>query len=139
VAETDEARAIEARIFARYLVGREPTPAQIERYVAASRTHFPDPPAAEDAAVLAWVRAHPWSTGLLDAAAGLLRPAGPLRNRVLLMAAILETTPEFADAFLPRQVGPLALVARVAVTGVLAVANAAVGAVLYKAIARRIA
>ena len=29
------------------------------------------------------------------------------------MAAILETTPEFADDFLPHQVGPLALVVRV--------------------------
>ena len=135
----DEARTVEARIFTRYLVGRDPTPALIERYVAASRTHFPDTPPPEDAAVLAWARAHPWSTGLLDAAAALLRPAGPLRNRVLLMAAILETTPEFADAFLPRQVGPLALVVRVGLAGVVAVANTLVGALLYKAVVRRAA
>ena len=137
--ETDEARADEARIFGRYLVGREPTGVQIERYVAASRTHFTAPLPADDAAVLAWVRRHPWSTGPLDAGAGLLRPGGSLRNRVLLMAAILETTPEFADAFLPRQVGPLALAGRVAVGGFVAVVNAAVGVLLYKALVRRAA
>jgi hypothetical protein len=53
------------------------------------------------------------------------------------MAAILESTPEFADHFLPRQVGPLALALRVGIAGTIAVANAIVGAVLLKALARR--
>lgn len=138
-AESDEARATEARVFARYLVGRTPAPVHVARYVAASRTLFPDPLAAEDAAVLAWVRGHPWSLGALDAAAGLLRPGGALRNRVLLMAAVLETTPEFADHFLPRQLGPLALVLRVGAAGLVAVGNAVLGLVLYRAVARRTA
>src|SRR5512143_1015135 len=109
---SDDALALEARRFARYLVGREATEAQVERYVAACRTHFAEPLSPEDAAVLAWARHHPWSIGPLDGAAGLLRPGGTLRNRILLMAAILETTPEFADHFLPRHVGPLALAVR---------------------------
>ena len=129
---TDGDRAVEARIFARYLVGRDPTPTHVERYVAASRTHFPDPLGPEDAAVLAWVRRHPWSAGPLDAACGLARPGGVLRNRVLLMAAILEATPEFANDFLPHHLGPLALVARVGVAGVVAVANALGGLLLLK-------
>jgi hypothetical protein len=82
--------------------------------------------------VLAWVRRHPWSVGPLDAACGLARPGGALRNRVLLMAAVLETTPEFADDFLPHHLGPLALAARVGVAGVLAVANALGGLLLLK-------
>ena len=61
---------------------------------------------------------------MLDAAAGLLRPGGALRNRILLMAAILETTPEFADHFLPQHMGPLALVLHVGVAGTVAVLNA---------------
>jgi hypothetical protein len=134
---SDDARAAEARLFARYLVGREPSPAHVERYVAACRTHFPGPLAPEDAALLAWIRRRPWSIGMLDAACGLLRPGGALRNRVLLMAAILETSPEFADDFLPRQSGPLALVVRVGVAGVVAVANALAGAVLLQLATRR--
>ena len=134
---SDDALALEARRFARYLVGRDPAEPQIERYVAACRTHFVAALARDDAAVLAWVRRHPWSIGPLDAAAGLLRPGGCLRNRILLMAAILETTPEFADHFLPRHVGPLALAARVVGAGVVAVANALVGMVLLRAVIRR--
>jgi hypothetical protein len=129
---SDGDRAVEARIFARYLVGRNPSPAHVERYVAASRTHFPDPLPPDDAAVLAWVRRHPWSVGPLDAACGLARPGGALRNRVLLMAAVLEATPEFADDFLPHHLGPLALAARVGVAGVVAVANALGGLLLLK-------
>lgn len=137
VDSSDAALAGEARLFGRYLVGREPGDALVARYVAACRTHFPDAPRADDAAVLAFVRRRPWSVGMLDAASGLLRPGGPLRNRILLMAALLESTPEFADHFLPRQVGPLALALRVGAAGAIAVANAVVGAVLLKALARR--
>ena len=133
----DDVLAAEGRLFGRYLVGREPTPAMIERYVAANLTHFTEPLRADDAAVLAFVRRHPRSIGSLDAAAGLLRPGGPLRNKILLMAAILETTPEFADQFLPRQVGPLALVLQVGVAGAMAVMQAIVGAVLYRSLVRR--
>jgi len=136
---TDGDRAVEARIFARYLVGRDPSPTHIERYVAASRTHFPDPLAPEDAAVLAWVRRHPWTVGPLDAASGLTRPGGALRSRVLLMAAVLEATPEFADDFLPHHLGPLALVARVGIAGVVAVTNALGGLLLLRLAARRAA
>jgi hypothetical protein len=136
---SEAALATEARLFGRYLVGRDPGDAIVARYVAACRTHFADPPRADDAAALTWVRRHPWSVGPLDAASGLLRPGGALRNRILLMAAILESTPEFADHFLPRQVGPLALVVRVGTFGAIAVANAVVGAVLLKALARRAA
>jgi hypothetical protein len=133
---SDAALAGEARLFGRYLVGREPADDHVARYVAASRTHFSSPLAPDDAAILAWVRRHPWSIGMLDGAAGLLRPGGALRNRILQMAAVLESTPEFADHFLPRQVGPLALLARVGVAGTIAVLQALVGAPLYAFVAR---
>jgi hypothetical protein len=134
---SDAALAAEARLFGRYLVGREPGEAVVARYVAACRTHFAEPPRADDAAALAWVRRHGWSVAMLDAASGLLRPGGALRNRILLMAALLESTPEFADDFLPRHVGPLALAVRVGAAGAVAVANAILGAILLKTVARR--
>jgi hypothetical protein len=134
---SDDDLAAEARVFARYLVGRDASAAHVARYVAACRTHFAQPLASDDAAVLAWVRRHPRSVGMLDAAAGLLRPGGALRNRVLLMAAILETTPEFADDFLPHPVGPLAMVLRVGAAGAVAVANALGGLVLHQVVVRR--
>ena len=132
----DDALALEARRFGRYLVGREPETALVARYVAASKVHFPAPLPPDDAAIVAFAREHAWSVGLLDAAAGLLRPGRPLRNKILLMAAILETSPEHADEFLPRHVGPIALAAKVAVAGVVAVTSAVVGAALLAVVAR---
>jgi hypothetical protein len=41
----------------------------------------------------------------LDAVLALLRPQSLLRARLLVMAAILETTPAHAADFLPRPVG----------------------------------
>lgn len=140
MAETEQSRdalAREARVFGRYLIGRDVEGPLVERYVAASRTIFRDDLIPGDAAVLEFARRHRWSIGYLDAAAGLLRPGGPLRNRILLMAAILETTPEHADEFLPRQLGPLALAVRVGVAGAAAVLRALLGAPMHMLLARR--
>ncbi|MGH7896211.1 MAG: hypothetical protein ACREQL_16215 [Candidatus Binatia bacterium] len=137
--DADDALAVEARLFGRYLVGCEPEPALVDRYRAANRALFAAPLPAEDVAVVAFVRRHPWSIGFLDAASGLLRPGGLLRNKILLMAAILETTPEHADQFLPRHVGPVALVVRVGAAGTAAVVEALVGTVLHTVVARRAA
>jgi hypothetical protein len=121
----------EARLLARYLTRREPPPELVARYVAASGTLFPQPgPPAEEAA-LAFARRHPWSVGLLDGAAGLLRPGGRFRGKVLVMAAILEASPAFADDFLPRSVSLPELVARLAISSVLAAVDAAAGVVLW--------
>jgi len=73
---------------------------------------------------------------LLDAASGLLRPGSLLRNKILLMAAILETSPAFADEFLPRDARPLGLLLALVAHGTVAVARAALGAVVYAAAVR---
>jgi hypothetical protein len=121
----------EARLFTRHLVRRDPSPALVARYHAACVRLFPDAPDATDVALLAFVHAHPWSIGPLDGALALLRPQSLLRARLLVMAAILETTPAHAADFLPRptRLGPLAW--RLSVLGVVAVVQVLVGAVLY--------
>lgn len=122
--------ADEARRFGRYLVGREPPPELIQRYVAAAGALFAAAgPSAEDA-VLGFVRRHAWSLGPLDAACGLLRPGAVLRSRILVMAAILEASPAFADAFLPRNVSLGRFVGRLAVSGTIAVGQVLLGAIL---------
>lgn len=130
-AERQQALETEAEIFARYLVGRTPPAELIDRYADANRRLFTAPVDPRDAAILRFVRRHPWSASFLDAAAGSLRPAALLRSKILVMAAILEASPTFADEFLPRVVNPVALFVRLAGLGVAAVARLAVGAVLY--------
>jgi hypothetical protein len=134
----DEAAALEleARIFGRYLVGRVPPAELVARYRDASRTLFTAPAPPAEAAVVAFVRRHPWSVWLLDAAAGLRRPGSLLRSKVLVMAAVLEASPAFAEEFLPPGPGPVSLALRVAGLGALAVGRAALGMLLYPAASR---
>ena len=134
--QTDPA-AIEARIFARYLVGRVPPPDLVQRYRDASRTIWGsgDGAAAEDPLV-AFARRHPWTVGPLDAATSVLHPGGVLHARVLTMAAILEASPAFADDFLPRSVSRGALLWQLVVGGAAASLQALVGLVLLP-LARR--
>lgn len=121
----------EAALFARYLVGRAPDAEVVRRYRDACRTLWPEPPAPGDAARLAFVRRHPWSVGALDAAAALLDPAGLLRSRVLVTAAILEATTEHADDFLPRTFSLPVLFVRLASSGTAAVLAALLGVLLW--------
>jgi hypothetical protein len=127
----DSVLEAEARIFARYLVGRTPAPEVVARYRDASRALWPEAPGPGDARRLAFVRRHPWSVGPLDAAAALLDPAGQLRSKVLVTAAILETTTAHADDFLPRTLRLPALFWRLAVSGTVAVFEALFGALLW--------
>src|SRR5207249_778165 len=86
----------ESRLFGRYLLDIEPSLELQQRYAAACRKLFADPAPPE----LRFVRRHPWALPLVDAAAGLRHPQSELRQRLLLMAAILETTPDYAEFFL---------------------------------------
>src|SRR2546422_2921837 len=122
--------ALEARIFARYLVGRVPPADLVERYQAASQAIWGDGVAAADEALITFIRRHPWSVAPLDAATSLLRSGGHLRAKILTMAAILEASPAFADEFLPRNVSTGALVWQVFAGGAAACLQALVGVLL---------
>ena len=127
---------LEARAFGRYLVGRTPPVELVARYRAANETLFTEVVTGEDAAIVAYARRHPWSVGPLDAATGLFRPGTALRNKILVMAAILEATPAFADEFLLPPVRPLALALRVAGLGLAAVGRTLFGVALLPLAAR---
>ena len=91
------------------------------------------PARPREASVVGFVRRHPWSAAPLDAASGLLAPRGLLRAKVLIMAAVLETSREFAGEFLPseRPLGPARLVAALAGLGLVGVVQVLLGAALY--------
>jgi len=120
----------EARLFSRYLLGRDPAPEVSARYADACGALFGDEPDPRDAAVVAFARAHAWSLPFLDAACGLLDPRALLRRKLLLVLALMETVPENADAFLARPSGRPRLVMRLAGQGVVSVAKLAGGLLL---------
>jgi len=132
----DQELEVEGRLFGRYLVGREPPRELVERYRDANRILLGGTAPGSDAAVIAFARRHPWSSSFLDGAAGLLRPGSLLRNKILVMAAVLEASPAFAEEFLSRTVHPVSLVLRVLGLATLAVVRAAVGVLVYAAAAR---
>ncbi len=126
----------EARAFARYLVGREPPAELVARYRDASHALFYEPVDPRETAVVDYARRHPWSLPFLEAASALLRPGSLLRNKVLMMSAVLETSPAFAEEFLPRNTSVGGLVLRVLVEGTGAAVRTVLGAPLLAVASR---
>jgi hypothetical protein len=124
----------EARAISRYLVGRECAPAMIERYEK-GRALITGMPGND--AVTGFAFQHPWSLPFLDAAAAVARGGEVLRARVLLMAAVLEASPDFATEFLPREVGRGHLLMELAGNSLAAGARLAIGVPLLLLMRRR--
>jgi hypothetical protein len=122
---------IEARVLGHCLVGRIPSPALIDRYCEANRELVSESAATCEAALLRFVRKHPWSASFLDAACALLRPDGAFRTKMLIMAAVLETSTEFAEEFLPRTTDPFRLTLSLMRHGLVAVIRTLAGLVVY--------
>jgi len=116
----EESLEQEAHVFSRYLLDRDPSPKMIERYASANRTLLTEQALPSDRTLLRFCLTHLWAVPFLDAAAGFLRPDSLLRRKIYIMAAILETSPLFANRFLPKRTHPIALVFRLAVWGTVA-------------------
>lgn len=88
----------EASLFGRYVLGRAIDQRSADLYVRAAQSLG----YSGDDAVVRFVLQVPWSLWPFDALLALLRPDALLRKKLLLMAAILETQPQYGDDFLPR-------------------------------------
>ena len=117
----------EAMVLSRYLIGTPASPQVVQRYVDAQRVLLP----AEADRVTAFVRRHPRCLALLDAAAAPRGTHAPLRRRLLLMATLLEATPEHAARFLPAPGSRLGVLASLGWHGLRGVAMTALGTPLY--------
>lgn len=108
-----ELRRADARLFGRYLVGEDPGEPFVERYLAAADTLLSSSPGP----VVRFARRRPGTLPLLDAASAVVRPRGPLRSRLLVMAAVLEASPAYADRFLPQPASAVRQIVDVAAAG----------------------
>lgn len=132
---SDELRN-EAITFGRYLVDRDPSEDLIARYIRANEVLF-EPGSAADHAVLDFARQHPWSIAMLDASSGVIGGNSLLRKKLLLMTAIVETTPELVERTEPTSVDLPRLALRVGTAGVRTVFNVVSGLVLQTMLRRR--
>ena len=137
--QAQETLRAEAVALSRYLIGVTPAPELVDRYVAASAALFPDPPPPRDRAVLEAALRHAWALPFLDAVEALLRPKSRLHDKALLMAAVLEATPQHAARFLPLPRSAPRLLVELAGLGALAAWHALGGLVLGPLLARRAA
>jgi hypothetical protein len=128
----------EAVWFARYLIDASPAGELVERYVEATDRLFTGSPSAGDIAVLGFLHAHPWSIGLLDAGTAFTRSAPLLRQKLVVMMAILEATPDFVDQTSQVDGAGLPLLAwRLGRAGVVAGVKLVVGGALAAVVTRR--
>lgn len=92
----------EALVFARYLAGSVPDERTVTLYMKAMKlrqVHL----SARDDRIIRFVLRHRWALGFVDSALALNEPRSALRQKLLVMTAILETRPALADLFLPRE------------------------------------
>lgn len=115
----------------RYLLDTELSDALIQRYADANRQLLPGEHAPRDLAPVAFVLRHPWALPYVDAALGLLQPDALLRNKILIMVAVLEATPDYVAAFLPITLSKSALLLRLFGNGLIAGGKFALGCLLY--------
>ncbi|MGL5890962.1 MAG: hypothetical protein ACRC3B_13830 [Bacteroidia bacterium] len=122
--------AHEADVFGRYLLGgKMPDSKSIELYLKAAAMRKYETASAREQKILALALRHPWLVGLLDSALALSNSESLLRQKLLLMSAILETRPQYAHLFLPQRRSFFYLF-YVGLVGVRAVAKAVAGKVL---------
>ncbi len=113
--------AKECAVFARYLAGVSATPYLRQAY---ARGHGKMPalvastPDRVDRMLVGFARLHPLATRMADGYARFLRPTGLLRQKLVLLLAILESSPPAHDYLNGAAVGslPLTLV-RLALAG----------------------
>ncbi|MER3424988.1 MAG: hypothetical protein C4293_18925 [Nitrospiraceae bacterium] len=134
--DDDESLKREGVQIARYLAGVSPPLDVLERYVRANRVLFPNAPSPTERATILFVRRHPYALPLVDAALGLLDPYCRLRSKILLMFALLETTPDFVDLFFPEPLSRGSALLRLTGSGARSLLYAMLGLAFYPLLAR---
>jgi len=121
----------EARLFSRYLIGREANKQVLGLYRdALQETGHMD---RLDQALLRFALKHPLSIGYLDAGLIFYKPHSELRHRLYLMLAILEAQAEYSALFLPKR-RTFLYIAFLVWCGIRSVFKAAVGSILVRSI-----
>jgi hypothetical protein len=131
--ETDDGKLVlECATFTRHLVGSAPTHYVTRKYEEAhSRLPALSPATPFDTWLVRLARGGPWRTRLADAYAAVFAPTSAVRQKLVLLLAILETTPPFCERMdQPVGRGPVSAVVIVVGAGLLAVVSLVLGMML---------
>jgi len=92
----------EAELFGKYLLGKPPDDFATGQYVQAMEK-LNIASRGKDEKLLRFALKYPGATGLVDAGTALFMRHSALRRKLVVMFAILESTPAYSDLFLPRK------------------------------------
>lgn len=118
----------QAKLFTYYLCGQPASPAVEELYVNAiehSQAMAPEDRLSD------FITRHAWTLPSIDAYLAIAKPASEVRRRIYLMLAILETSPDYYQYFLPRKQSRMYIV-KVGFIGLRAALRLVLGAALVK-------
>ena len=108
----------EASVFTRHLIGEEPPAYVTAKYVAAHGPGREGPGSGEGDALVALARRGPFAARLADAWSALFDRGGPLRRKLVLLVALLESTGATAARVdTPDRGGPAGFFVRAALEG----------------------
>jgi hypothetical protein len=126
-------RSVESReafVFARYLIGKKTDQEICARYAEAIRIHALQCEGREKK-LEKFILRYPFFTGFVDAALALTNKKSVIRKKILVMFALLETVPEYADLFLARKYSGIHLF-RIVFIGIRSIYRFLIGFVLIK-------
>lgn len=101
----------EALIFGKYLLsGKVPDEKSISLY---EKAHEHKPIAVPDAEkkLLQFALRNRWALGAIDGALAFKNPDHVIRRKLLVMSAVLECRPKYADRFIPKKRSPFYIIA----------------------------
>ena len=93
---------IEAMIIGSYLLSHKPEDILIERYIksnTARQLEFEH----DDISLWSFIEKYPHTIGLVDSGLALSNPDSVIRQKIILMLAIIEATPENSKNFIPQK------------------------------------
>ena len=98
--------AEEAALFCQYIIDSFPSQEVVHRYetILNSSSVKVTP---KDARIIAFAHKHPRMLGAIDSYAALFMPHTEIRRRLYILFAVLESTPEHSEQFLPKDHGAL--------------------------------
>jgi hypothetical protein len=95
-------REQEAILLTKYLANKPLLPEVLKLYEQALQT-IPFQFSKKEARIWNFCMKHQWSLGLIDAGLAFGQTYHPVRKRIYIMLAILETQPAYNDCFLPKE------------------------------------
>ena len=130
--DKDAPDGVAARRVARALIGEDPTAAETERWLrAVAQTGLPLERPIDRRLWAVAKRGNPW-VGLVDAGLALTDPWSPVRHRIYLMLAVLETSTAHVARFEAREASAVITVAALVARGGFGVLRVIFGVALVR-------